>query len=154
MIHGNCIRHATAARITCAKDAATCPAVSNRDNNLWIGHGIIGASQSFFHVHRYRAGYQQQVRVARAGNEFDAYSLQIVVGIIERLNFKLAPIAGAGIDVTDRECTAQDVPQVFLQCFDRNGTLQRKLVKAPSVSPCGASLKEHQTWSPHPSCPL
>ena len=138
MVDRNDIRNGPSARVALAEDTAASPTVSNRNDDFWIRNGFECALERFFHVHRYRAGYEQQIRMPRACDEFNANSLDIVIRIIERLNLQLAPIARAGIDVADAERTAQDPSQILLQASNCK-MLFRRLRDSRSESPCESS---------------
>jgi hypothetical protein len=49
--------------------------------------------------------------VARAGDELDAQALDVVVGVVERVDLQLAAVAGAGVDLADRQRLAEDAQQ-------------------------------------------
>src|SRR5207245_4658063 len=69
-----------------------------------------GALESLAHVERHRAGDEQQVRVAGRGDEADAEALDVVEGVVERVDLELAGVAGSRIDLADRE-TAPEAPR-------------------------------------------
>ena len=48
--------------------------------------------------------------MARAGGEFDADRLEVVIGIVERVDFQFAAVARTGIDVADNEGAAEQRP--------------------------------------------
>src|SRR5687767_10323599 len=56
--------------------------------------------------------------MARARDELDAEAFQDVVGIAERLDFQLAAVARAGIDLPDGQCLAQDVEELAVNALD------------------------------------
>jgi hypothetical protein len=68
---------------------------------------------------RHRPGDQQHVGVARAGDEADAQPLDVVVGIVERVDLQLAAVARTGIDLADGQRLAQDLQQFAMDAFDR-----------------------------------
>src|SRR5262245_21827308 len=45
--------------------------------------------------------------MARGGDDAQAETLEIVEGIVEGVDFELAAVAGAGVDLTDREAAAE-----------------------------------------------
>ena len=63
--------------------------------------------QRLAHVLRHRPGHHQHVGVARRGDEAQAEAFEIVERIIQRVDFQFAAVAGAGIDLADRERTAE-----------------------------------------------
>lgn len=50
-----------------------------------------------------------------AGHESNAEPFEVVEGIVERVDLKLAAVARACIDVTDAQCPAEHSPNVRLQ---------------------------------------
>jgi hypothetical protein len=56
--------------------------------------------------------------MARAGDELDAAAFEVVVGIVEGVDFQLAGIAGAGIDFADGQRAAEDVQYLVVQAVD------------------------------------
>ena len=93
--------------IAAGEDAAIDGAVADRDHPFRIGRRAIGPLQRLAHVLGHRAGHQQHVGVTRRGDEAQAEALEIVEGVVERVDFKLAAVAGAGVDLADREAAAE-----------------------------------------------
>jgi hypothetical protein len=48
-----------------------------------------------------RPGHQQHVGVARRSRKLDAETLDVIDRIVERVDFQLASVAGAGVDLAD-----------------------------------------------------
>jgi hypothetical protein len=82
-------------------------AVADGHHPFRIGRGGIGALQRLAHVLRHRAGDQQHVGVARRGDEAQAEALEVVEGVVEGVDLELAAVAGAGIDLADRQAAAE-----------------------------------------------
>ncbi len=61
------------------------------------------------------AGHQQQVGVPRAGDEMDPVALEVVVGVVQRLDLEFAAVAGAGIDLADRQRATEHLADPCLQ---------------------------------------
>jgi hypothetical protein len=57
------------------------------------------------HIPGDRTGDQQNVSVTRRSDEPEAESLDIVERIGEGMNFELAGVAGAGVDMPDRQAS-------------------------------------------------
>ncbi|MCK9389918.1 MAG: hypothetical protein M0Q22_16210, partial [Sulfuritalea sp.] len=53
--------------------------------------------------------------MARAGDKLDAASLEVVIGIIEGLNFQLAAVAGTAIDLADGQRPAENMQDLVVQ---------------------------------------
>ena len=72
---------------------------------------MIGALERHSHVLGHRAGHHQHVGVARRGDKAQAEALEVVIGVAERMNLQLAPVAGAGIDFPDRQRPPEPPPR-------------------------------------------
>jgi len=114
-IHRDNRGHAAAACVTLAEDAAVAAAIAEGDHELGFRHGVVSAPQRLSHMARDRAGHEQHVGVARGGDKLDAQTLQVVVRIMQRINFQLAAVARAGIDVADGERAAELAQDIGLQ---------------------------------------
>ena len=53
--------------------------------------------------------------MARTGNEFDAQALDVVIGIVQRVDLQLADVAGARIDMADSQRTSDMAQDLLLQ---------------------------------------
>jgi len=80
-----------------------------------MGCGLPGPSHGFLHVQRKRPGDQQHVSMAGARDEPDAETFDVVVGIVQRMDFEFASVAGARIDLPDAEGAAQYIENLLLQ---------------------------------------
>ena len=109
MIHGNDIRNGAPAGVALSEDSAAASAVPDSNNQFGIGYGIVGAFQGLLHIHGYWTRDEQQVGMPRAGNEFDPDAFEVVVRIVERLDFQLASITRTGIDMANTKGTAQNL---------------------------------------------
>jgi hypothetical protein len=49
--------------------------------------------------------------MARRGNEAEAEALDVVIGVVKRVDFEFASIAGSGIDLAYRETSAETPPR-------------------------------------------
>ena len=103
------------AGVALSEDTAGAAAVAERDHELGVGCGVIRSTQGHLHVFRHGARDQQQVGVPGAGDEADAEPFEVVEGIVERVDLELAAVAGAGVDVTDAERTAEHGTNAILQ---------------------------------------
>ena len=101
------VRHAAGDRIAAGKDSAISGAIAERNHPFWLRGRVVSPLQRFAHILGDRSGHQQHVGVARRGDEAQPEALEIVEGIVERVDLKLAAIAGAGIDLADGEAAAE-----------------------------------------------
>jgi hypothetical protein len=62
-----------------------------------------------------RSGDQKKIGVPRACDEPDTEPVEVVKWIVEGVDFQLAAIAGAGVDVTDAQRAAKYGTDVALQ---------------------------------------
>src|SRR5712672_1334215 len=122
-IHGDDVRDPAAARVALAEDPPRATAVADRDHQLRVGSGLPGALERGFHIPRNGTGYEQHIGVARARDELDAETLEIVVGTVHRVDLELAAVARARIHVPDRQRTAEvleyDLPEPLLERSQR-----------------------------------
>ena len=65
--------------------------------------------------------------MARRGDEAQAEAFEIVEGVVERVDFQLAAVAGAGIDFADREAAAEPAVRGAVEPLCKLG--QRGLVR-------------------------
>ena len=72
---------------------------------------MIGALQCVAHVLRDRSGYHQHIGMTRRRNEPETEALDVVVGIVQGVDFKFASIAGSGVDLAYREASAETPPR-------------------------------------------
>lgn len=86
-------RHGANAGVAIAENAAVKRAVADGDHPFWIGRRRVGAFKRFAHVLCHRACDQQDVGMTRRRHEAQSESFEIVIGVVERVNFKLAAVA-------------------------------------------------------------
>jgi hypothetical protein len=89
-------------RVAAGEAPAIQGAVTDRDDPFRIGRRVIGSFQRLAHVLGHRTGHQKHVGVAWRRDKADAESLEIVIGVVERMDLELAPVAGPRIDLTYR----------------------------------------------------
>ena len=53
----------------------------------------------------------QHIGMARRGDETDAEALDVVIGVVERVDFEFASVAGSGVDLADRQASAEPPPR-------------------------------------------
>ena len=109
-VHGDDVCHASTARVVLAKDTARAAAVADRDHPFGFRRRLIGALECDLHVLGNRTGDQQQVRMAGARHEPDPHALDVVVGIVKRVDFQLAAVAGAGVHMADAKRATERLP--------------------------------------------
>ena len=93
--------------IAAGEDAAIEGAIADRDHPFRRRRRVIGPLQRLAHVLGHRTGDQQHVGMARRGDETEAEALEIVEGVVEGVDLELAAVAGAGIDLADRQAAAE-----------------------------------------------
>ena len=112
--------------------------MADRDDPFRIRRGIVGAFERFAHVARDRAGDEQHVGMARRGDEAQAEALEVVEGVVERVDFQLAAVAGAGIDLADGEAAAEPAPRRAIDARRQSLRARRRPVAAVLPSAAGA----------------
>ena len=106
-IDGHDLRHSPFHRIAAGEDAAIGGAVADGHHPFRVGRRVVGAQQRLAHVLGDRARHQQHVGMARRGDEFQPEALEIVEGVVQRVDLELAAIARAGVDLADGEAAAK-----------------------------------------------
>ena len=97
------VGHSSGAGVAFAEDAAAAAAVADGHHQPGLGNRVVAAAQRLGHVARHGPRDEQQVGVPWTGDEADAEALEVVVGIVQRMDLELAAVAGAGVDVADAE---------------------------------------------------
>ena len=77
---------------------------------------MIGALQRFAHIPGHRTRHHQHVGMARRGNEAQAEALDVVIGVVERVDLKFASVAGSGVDLAYRKAAAEPPPCHTADC--------------------------------------
>lgn len=85
------------------EDAAAEGAVAEGSDETRLGHRLVGKEQRPLHPLRDRPGDEEDVGVPRRGGDVEAEALQVVLGRRGRGQLVLAGVAGASVDVADRE---------------------------------------------------
>src|SRR6266702_2980593 len=113
-VDGQKFRERPAHGIAIPEHAARTRAFAGGDNQFWMGRRLVSPPYRFLHVERERTGDEQHVRMTRARDEADAQALDVVVRIVERVDFEFASVAGARIDLADAQRPAEHVEDVLL----------------------------------------
>ena len=108
-------------RIAAGENAAIGGAIADRHHPFRVRRRGVSALQRLAHVLGDRAGHQQHVGMARRGDEAQAEALEIVEGVVERVDLELAAIAGAGIDLADGEAAAELPPRGAIEICRKLG---------------------------------
>jgi hypothetical protein len=90
----------------CSEHVAAEGAIAESRDSAGFRHGVVGGKKGFAHAARDRAGDEEDVRVARGGDEPESEALQVVVGAACKGELVLAAVARAGVDVAEREASA------------------------------------------------
>ena len=83
------------------------PTIADRDHELRLRHRRIGPLEGGLHMPGHRAGDQQEIGMARRGHEAKPQPFERVIGVIQGVDLELTAVAGAGIDVADREAVPE-----------------------------------------------
>ena len=114
-VHGNDVGDLAAGGVALAEYAAVAGEIADRDHQLGFRSGVVSALQRDLHVARYRAGDEEQVGVAGAGDEPDAQSFEVVIGVADGVYLQFAAVARTGIDLPDRERATESIQDLLLQ---------------------------------------
>src|SRR5665213_615638 len=94
-------------RIATGEQTTVGSAGADRYHPFRVGHGAVGTQQSYAHVLGDRAAHRQHVGVARRCDEAQTEAFEIVESITQRVQFELAAVAGASVDVANRKRAAE-----------------------------------------------
>ena len=132
-------------RVAAGEEAAVERAVADRHHPFRVGRRVVGALQRLAHVLGDRAGHQQHVGVARRGDEAQAEALEVVEGVVERVDLQLAAVAGAGIDLADRQAAAEPAARGAVDALPRaRRAPRRRRAAAPRSAAPRSRLLEQQ----------
>src|SRR6516165_9011651 len=93
--------------IAAGENATVERAIADRDDPFRIRRCLIGALERLAHVAGDGPRDEQHIRMARRGDEAKPETLEIIEGVVERVDFELAPVAGACVDLADRKAAAE-----------------------------------------------
>ena len=113
--------------VAAGENAAVGRAMPDRDHPFGIRRGVVGAFERLPHVARDRPGDEQHVGMTGRRDEAQAEALKIVEGVVECVDFKLAAVAGAGIDLADCQAAAEPAPRRALDArrqFGKRGAIR------------------------------
>ena len=143
-------------RIAAGEDAAIRRAVADRDHPFRIGRRRVGALQRLAHVLGDRTGHQQHVGMARRSDEAQAEALEIVEGVLQRVDLQLAAVARAGIDLADRERAAEPALGRKIDAAGKlgeRGVLDRRVPASVTGFRNSFSSTSLRIGEPYRSCP-
>jgi len=92
--------------IGCAEEVTAEGTVAERSDQTRLRHRLVGSEEWVAHAGGDRPGHEQQIGVSRRRDDAEPESLEVVVRARGEGELVLAPVAGANIDVTDREAAA------------------------------------------------
>src|SRR5262245_8867095 len=97
-------------RVAAGKQSAVERTIADRHDPFWIRRRVVRALERLAHVPGHRPGHQQHVGVPRRCDEAQAEAFEVVEGVVERVDLELAAVAGASIDLTNRQAAAEPTP--------------------------------------------
>ena len=83
------------------KASTTEGAIAERGNQARLGHRLIGSSQRIGHASRHWSGDEQDIGVARRGDDVEPETLQVILRRRRSGQLMLASVAGARIHMAD-----------------------------------------------------
>ena len=101
------IGHAAATGVALTEDSTRATAVADRNDELRVWRGIVGAPQRHLHIFGNGSRNQQQICVPRTCYKPDTLAFDIVEWIIERVDLQLAAVAGSGINGSNAQRAAE-----------------------------------------------
>jgi hypothetical protein len=120
-IDGDDLRHAAFHRVASGENAAVGGAIADRYHPFRVGRRGVGALQRLAHVLGDRACHQQHIGMAWRGDEAQAEALEIVEGVVKRVDLELASVARPGIDLADGEAPAKLPPRGAIEICRKLG---------------------------------
>src|SRR5688572_29490988 len=102
-VDGNDVRDGSGARVATAEDSAGAAAIADGDDELGVRRRVVRALQRQLHVARDGPRDEKQICVARARNEPNSQTFDVVEGVVQRVNLELAAVARAGVDLPHAE---------------------------------------------------
>ena len=66
-------------------------------------HGVVGLEQRLAHGIRNRSRDEQQIGKSRRWSKENSQPMKVVIRIVQRLQFRLAPVAGTSVHMTDMQ---------------------------------------------------
>ena len=97
----------SAAGVAAGEHAAADRARPDGDDEPRLRHRLVGAPGGLLEVARHDPGHEEQVGVARRGDEVDPEPLDVVVRVEQRGDLPVAAVARAGVEVADVERASQ-----------------------------------------------
>src|SRR5579864_9315394 len=113
-VDGNNQADAADASVAAGKKTAIPCAITDRHHPFRIGGCRVSSLQSLAHVLCHRARHEQHISMTRGGDEMQTEALEIVKGVVERVDFELTAIARAGIDSADRQAAPEALARLAL----------------------------------------
>jgi hypothetical protein len=90
------------------KDASGDRAAAHGNDNLGVGHGLIGLAQCLFHIPSDRAGDHNPVGMPRRGDKLDTEPAEIKYRGAQHIDIGFAGSAAAGGDLPQFQRTAEN----------------------------------------------
>ena len=119
-IHGHDGRNSAGDRIAPREETSVEGAIADRDHPFGVRRRLVGALQRLAHVLGDWPGDQEHIGMARRGHELEPKTLEIVNGIVQRMDLELAAIARTGIDLADGQAAAEPAAR---RAIDASGEL-------------------------------
>src|SRR3954463_12262058 len=114
-VDGQNFRNRTHAGVAVCKYSTGAGAIANRYDPFWIRRRPERSLKGFPHVLRDWPGNQQYVRMSRRGDKPDPEALDVVVWVIQGMDFEFTRIAGSGIHLPDRETSSKPAAGLTLE---------------------------------------
>src|SRR5581483_2556298 len=97
-IDGKGRRDAAHDGVAAGKKTAIPCTIADRDYPFGVGRRGVGALEGFAHIGGDGTGDEQHIGMTRGRDKAEPEALEIVDGVVERMDLELAAIARAGID--------------------------------------------------------
>jgi hypothetical protein len=101
------LRNSARYRVATGETTAVQGAAADSDNPFWVRSSVESPLQRLLHISGNGTRHEQNVSVPWRSNESQAKLLDVIERVTQCMNFKLAPVAGTGIDLADGETAPQ-----------------------------------------------
>ena len=103
------------------------PAAQSPTATTHFGSGVARQvrSRRLAHVARHRSGDHQHIGMARRGDEAQAEAFQVVERVVECVDLQFAAVAGAGVDLADRQAAAEPALRRAVEVCRQRGEWRR-----------------------------
>ena len=94
-------------RVTSGKYPTVCRTRSNGNDPFRVRGSVVSTFQRLPHALGHGPGDHEHIGMARRGDEVQPEPLDVIVGVVQRVDLQLAAVARAGVDLADRQAAPE-----------------------------------------------